>query len=483
VVFMPVVLGLSRSLKVPASKLLIPLSYASIFGGTCTLIGTSTNILVSGMGESHGQPPLRMFELAQIGVPLLVIGALFLMFFGRRILPSRETLTSMLSEDERREYLAEAYVQSDSALVGQTLQESGILKETSFRVIEVVRSGVAIQADLKTIKLQAGDRLVIATRPSGMVRARSIEGFDFTSEAGLGLEQIAAHEGLLVEAVIPPNSTVIGRTMRELNFRQRFRMTIVAIHRGGVNVREQLDTLRLQFGDTLLMMGTEEAVQYLRSNENILLLDKPHVPAHDTRKKMPLVLATIATIIISSAVFGIPIVASATVGCVFLFITGCLKPKAGYAAIQWNLLFVIFGMLAMGQAMHETGASFYIANKLIMLVEAFVSDSWKPFAMLVCIYLLTSLMTEMISNNAAAVLILPIAFGTATALNVDPRPFMVATAIAASASFATPIGYQTNTYVYGAGGYKFSDFLKIGIPMNVLYFIVSMIGIPIFWKF
>lgn len=483
VIFMPVVLGLARSLNVPASKLLIPLSYASIFGGTCTLIGTSTNIIVSGMGEAQGQDPLGMFELARVGVPLLLLGALYLVIFGSRILPSRETLTSLLTEEERREYLTEAFIQADSPLAGSTLEESGILKTRGIRVIEVVRSGVAVQGNLKTIELNAGDRLIMACRPSGIARARNLEGIDFTAEIGLGLEQIAAHEGLIVEGVIGPNSAIIGKTIRELNFRQRFRMTILAVHRRGVNVRDRLDSLHLEFGDTLLMLGTEQAVQNLRTSNDILLLDQPHVPTGDTTRKIPIVLSTVVGVVASAAIFNVPIVASATVGCVILFLTNCVKPKDGYSSIQWNLLFLIFGMLALGQAMESSGASLYIASKMINSVNAFVPEAWKPLAMLACIYLVTNILTEMISNNAAAVLILPIAVGIATTLGLNPRPFLVAVAIAASASFATPIGYQTNTYVYGVGGYKFTDFVRVGVPLNIIYFVGSMILIPLAWSF
>ncbi len=483
VIFMPVILGLARSLNVPASKLLIPLSYASIFGGTCTLIGTSTNIIVSGMSETLGQDPLGMFELTRVGVPILILGGIYMSLFGSRILPSRETLTSLLSEEERREYLTEAFVQSDSPLVGLTLSESGILKTRGIRVIEVVRSGVAVTANLKTIKLEAGDRLILACRPSGIARARNFEGIDFTAEIGLGLEQIAAHEGLIVEGAIGPNSAVIGKTIRELNFRQRFRMTIIAVHRRGVNVRDKLETLRLEFGDTLLLLGTEQAVQNLRASDDILLLDQPHVPAEDTARKIPIVLATIFGVVLAASAFNIPIVAASTVGCVILFLTNCIKPKDGYGSVQWNLLFLIFGTLALGEAMASNGASLYIANKLTFSVNAFVPEAWKPLAMLACVYLVTNVLTEVISNNAAAALILPIAIGIAATLDVSARPFMVAVAIAASASFATPIGYQTNTYVYGVGGYKFTDFVRIGVPLNFLYFAVSMVLIPYFWDF
>ncbi len=483
VVFMPVVLSLAKKLDVPASKLLIPLSYASIFGGTCTLIGTSTNLLVSSVGQSRGLDPFGMFEIGKVGLPILFIGILYLILFGRKLLPVRETLTSILSEDERREYITEAFVQHDSPLVGKSAEESGLTKAKGIRIMEIVRDGVAVPGDLNRIDLDTGDRLVLACRPSGIAHARNVEGIDFVAESGLGLEQIAAHEGLLVEGIIGVNSPLIGKTVREINFRQRYRVIILAIHRRGRNVREQLETLRMEFGDTLLMLGTDRAVNNLRNAEDIMLIDRPPIPAQNMRRKIPIVLGTIAGVVFTASTGILPIEVAAVVGVVIIFLSGCLKPTEGYASIQWSILFIIFGMLGMGIAMEETGASAYLAWNLIGFVKAYIPESMQPYFILACIYLLTNILTEILSNNAAALLVAVLAIGLAESLHVDPRPFLIAVAIAASASFSTPIGYQTNTYVYGVGGYRFTDFTKVGVPLNLLYFVGAMLIIPIFWKF
>ncbi len=483
VVFMPVVLSLAKKLDIPASKLLIPLSYASIFGGTCTLIGTSTNILVSGIGQQRGLDPFGMFEIGKVGLPILFIGVLYILFFGQKLLPVRETLTSILSEDERREYITEAFVQHDSPLAGKTVESSDLMKARGIRVMEIVRSGVALPGDVKKVRLETGDRLVLACRPSGIAHARSVEGIDFVAESGLGLEQIAAHEGSLVEGVIGVNSPLIGKTIREINFRQRYRVVILAIHRRGKNVREKIESLRMEFGDTLLMLGTDRAINNLRQSEDIMLIDRPPVPAQNMRRKIPIVLATIAGVVIAASTGILAIEVAAVAGVTIIFLTGCLKPTEGYASIQWNILFIIFGMLGMGIAMEVNGASAYLAAILINFVNAYIPESMQPIFMLACVYLMTNLLTEILSNNAAAVLVAVLAIGLAETLGVDPRPFLIAVAIAASASFATPIGYQTNTYVYGVGGYRFTDFTKCGVPLNILYFIGSMAFIPLFWSF
>ena len=475
VVLMPVILALSKEMGVVPSKMLIPLSYASIFGGTCSLLGTSTNILASSIMQDAGLAPLSMFEIGRVGLPLLFAGAIYLVVVGRKLLPKREMLTSILSDDERREYITEAYIPRRSALAGQTIAESGLMRKRGMRLLEVVRHGIAEKID-KDFILEGSDRLILAVRPTGVAEARDIKGIELFSDQESGVEEITSDEGSIVEGVIAPNSSVAGQTVRQINFRQRFRMVVMAVHRHGQNVRDKIEVMPLKFGDTLLMMGTDQAIENLRRSEDILLLDKPRVPNQSSASYLPWVIATVVGVVALATFNVMPIVLSTLLGCCVLLLMGVITPQDGYKAIDWSILALIYGMLGLGQAMQTSGATDLISG-LITSVEL------HPWVVLFIVYAVTSLFTETLSNNATVVVMAPLAIAIANGIGVDPRPFIIATCVASSASFSTPIGYQTNTYVYSVGGYRFSDFTEVGIPLNLLYLTVTCSLVPLIWPF
>jgi di/tricarboxylate transporter len=483
VIFLPVILSLSRKIGTPASKLLIPLSYASIFGGVCTLVGTSTNILASGMMQDAGYAPLSMFELSKIGIPLMILGTIYLAIFAKRRLPVRESLTAILSDEERKEFFTEAFVRPESPLIGKSFKGSDLQRAKGLRLLEIIRGGVAVNGKIVDVPLAAGDRLVLACRPSGFVQARSVAGLRLAAEEREGLETISAHEGSIVEGVIGPRSSIIGRTITELNFRQRFRMILLAIHRRGINMRDRIDTLPLEEGDTILMMGTDSAREQIRRGDDILLLDRPHTPSQDFRRKAPIVLVTMLAIVGSVSFNLLSITAAAIIGVGTVLVTGVLRPKEAYGAVDWSILILIYGMLGLGNAMEATGASSLIAGLITRIPEMGLSQTAYLILILACVYLTTTILTEILSNNATIVIMVPIAVQLGIALGVDPRPFVIAACVASSASFSTPIGYQTNTYVYSVGGYRFADFARIGVPLNLLYFIGTVCIIPLVWKF
>lgn len=482
VVLVPVIISLARKMKLPASRFLIPLSYAAVLGGCCTLLGTSTNLLVTGILQSRGEPPLRMFELAWIGLPMLAVGAAYIGVFGR-FLPQRQPANITLAEEDRREYITEVYVQPGAAIIGRTAAEAGLTLVRGIRVLEIVRDESSLPLESPAPALAAGDRLVLACRPQGVTHARSIAGLDLAAELKLGLGQISAHAGVLVEGIVAPNSDLIGRTFMESGFWRRFHLVVLAVHRHGRELRDSGAEHRLKNGDILLLMGTEQAVESLRASEDLLLVDRPALPAGRPPWHLRIVLGCIAGVILTSSLGWMNIEVAALLACAVVFLSGCLKPREGYDAIEWNLLFLIYGMLAVGVAMEDTGTSVYVVDRLLWLVNQFVPPEHKAMVMLAAFYLLASVLTELLSNNAVAALMTPLALSLAAQLGVDPRPFVIAVCIAASAAFATPIGYQTNTYVYGVGGYRFGDFMKFGLPLNLLCFLLAIYVIPAVWPF
>lgn len=475
VVFLPVLMAYARTSGLPASKLLMPLSFFAILGGTTTLIGTSTNILVSGISTEMGLEPFGIFEISKLGILYAIVGGLYLLLIAPRLLPDRPTLSSLLSSEDTRSFCAQAVVRKGSRLIGKCLPETFLGQSRTARVFEIRREGTRVSdTPLDLLPLEAGDILVLkgATRDIAAIR----EGTDLDFEADRELHE-GGRQVRLVEAVIGPRSSMVGRSIRDLGFRRHFGVVAAALHRRGENLLEQYQDIPLEFGDTILFEGPESNLVRLRDEDDFISLNvttqKPF-----RSDKAPWAVGALACVVVLSATNLVPIVVAALIAAVFVVALRCVDAEEAYGSIDWPILFLIIGMLGLGKSLETTGAASFLAGHL---VDWF--GSYGPWVMLAAVYLFATFLTELVTNNAVAIILTPIVIGLATTMGVCPRPFVVAVMFAASASFCTPIGYQTNTYVFGAGGYRFGDFARTGIPLNLVLFATAVLLIPFFWPF
>ncbi len=476
-IFLPIILGVAKETKISATKLLMPISFASMLGGVCTLIGTSTNILVSSIAEEKGLPAFTMFEFLPLGLSMFFVGTAYMLIIGIRLIPERRGEGDLTETFSLGEYLTEVVLQDHSSSVGCTIEEAPICKDLDFLILEIRRGEKLIILPTAEIVLRSGDILKIRADVEKIRILQKREGVKLKPQAKWGDESVTSEDYKLVEAVVAPHATFDGESLQEINFREKYGTTVLAIRHQGKLLREKISDTKLKGGDTLLIEANKGRIASLKLDKDFIIVSETETVKF-RRDKVVIALLIVAGVILTASLGFLPIVVSSVVGAILLVLFRCLLLDEVYQAIDWKIIFLLAGVLSLGTALEKTGAAQMVSSTILSSVGSF-----GPVMLVSAFYLLTLILTEMISNNASAALIAPIAIATATTLGVSPVPFLVAVTFAASASFMTPVGYQTNTMIYGPGQYKFFDFVKVGTPLNIILWITASLLIPFFWAF
>lgn len=481
-IFIPIAINAAKYSRHNPSKLLMPLSFASMFGGVCTLIGTSTNILVSSIAVQYDQPPIGMFEMTSMGVIFFLAGVVYMTFIGVRLIPNRSQDNELTEKFGMGDYLTEIVILPDSPSIGKKISETPLMKKLDMDIIEIHRNDNKYFMPSGNIVLEANDVLRVRCKVEKINEIKSKEGFALKSELKWRDSDLKSKDMTLAEAVIAPNSEFEGRTLKQMGFKYKYGATALAIRHRGELMREKLADTPLKAGDTLLLevkrvnLKNLKHQSYQRSSP-FLIVSELGLPEF-RRNKIFLVVMILLGIVLTASMEILPIMVAAIIGFILLVLTRCISMSEAYEAIDWKVIFLLAGALSLGIALDKSGAARLLSEFLVSFAGQF-----GPIAIISILYLVTSLMTESMSNNASAVLLAPIAISAAYSLELDPRPFLMAITFAASASFMTPVGYQTNTMIYGAGQYKFKDFLRVGTPLNILFWVLATIFIPIFFPF
>jgi len=471
---LPMVIGIARTMHVSRSKILMPLAFASILASSVTLISTTTNIVVSGILESEGRSPLSMFELAPVGIPILLLGIFYLIFLGPKIIPDRPYEEPFTIEAGVRNYLTELMISIDSKYNGMTIAEAGLGRDLDITILRIAKNNRTFLVPNGKTTLESGDVLLVECDRDGLLKLGDDSGLELKPKTDIENDALKSERVSLFEVILLPRSPMIGKTLKELDFRRTSGLQVLGINRSGRTIRRKISEVRLAVGDQLLLHGSRLSAATLDHNGTFRLIHALRMDSLDKRKMAISIFSFLLVLVLASSEV-IPASIAALIGMLVVFLTNCISQKEAYIMVNWQVLFLIGGMLALGFAVQDSGTAAFLAQSIVSITHG------MPFYWLLGgFFILTMLLSQPMSNQAAAAVVVPVAMQTATQLGYDPRTFAVMIALGASCSFLTPLE-PACMMVYGPGNYRFSDFIKVGLPLTIAIFILAMVMVPIIW--